>query len=55
MPNLSPKVKTLLEVVLGILQPYPVLDLQIELRLLKMVPNGSPYLKPWGLTPKSGL
>jgi len=47
---------SLLEVVLGLLQPlHPVLDLWIELRLLKMVPNDFPYPKPWGLTPKSSL
>ena len=40
---------SLLEVVLGRLQPlYPVLDLQINLRLLKMVPNDFPYPKTWG-------
>ena len=35
---------SLLEVVLGLLQPiHPVLHLQINLRLTKMVPNDSPY------------
>ena len=34
------------EVVLGLLQPlHPVLDLQINLRLVKMVPNDFPYTK----------
>ena len=46
----------LLEVVLGLLQPlHPVLDLQINLILLKMLPNDSSYLKTWGLTQKSSL
>ena len=40
--------KSLFEVVLGLKQPlYPVLDLQIDLKLLKMVPNDSPYPKTW--------
>ena len=40
---------SILEVALGLLQPlYPVLDLQIDLRLLKMVPNDSPFPKTWG-------
>ena len=44
------------EVVLGLLQPlHPVIKLQIELRLLKMVPNDSLYPKIWDLTPKSSL
>ena len=35
---------SLLEVVLGLVQPlHPVLHLQINLRLTKMVPNDSPY------------
>ena len=35
---------TLPEVVLGFLQPlHPVLDLQVYLRLTKMVPNDSQY------------
>jgi len=47
---------SLLEVVIGLLQPlHPVLDLQIDLRLLKMVLNGFPYPKTWGLTTKSSL
>ena len=48
-PNSSPlhvqnQVKmSLLEVALGLIQPlHPVLDLQIDLRLLNMVPNLSP-------------
>ena len=44
------------EDVLGLLQPlHLVLDLQIDLRLTKMVPNDSPCQKTWGLTPKSSL
>ena len=35
-----------LEVVLDLLQP--VLDLQVNLRLLERVPNDSPYPKTWG-------
>ena len=47
---------SLLEVVLGLLQPiHPVSDLQIDLRLRKMVPNDSPYPNTLGLTPKSSL
>ena len=42
------------EDVLGLLQPlHLVLDLQIDLRLTKMVPHDSPCQKTWGLTPKS--
>ena len=48
------KVRTfLLEVVLDLL--HPILDLQVDLRLLKMVPNDSPYPKTLGLIPKSSL
>ena len=37
---------SLLKVALGVLQPlHPVLDLQINLRLVKIVPNDSPYPK----------
>ena len=37
---------SLLEVIIGLLQPLPpVLNLQIDLRLLKMVLNGFPYPK----------
>ena len=40
---------SLLEVVLGVLQPLdPVHDLQVGLRLLKMVPNDCPCPKTWG-------
>ena len=40
-----------LQVVLGLLQPLdPVLDLQINLRLLNMVPNDFSYPKTWGNT-----
>ena len=39
---------SLLEVVLGLLQPlHPVLDLQVGVRLLKMVPNDFPWPKTW--------
>jgi hypothetical protein len=35
---------SLLEVLLGLLQPlHPILDLQVELRLMKMIPNDLPY------------
>ena len=48
-PKLSLRTKviiSLLEEVLGLLQPlHPVLDLWIELRLLKINPNDSPYPK----------
>ena len=43
----------LLEVVLDLL--HPILDLQVNLRLLEMVPNDSPYPKTLSLTPKSSL
>ena len=37
------------EVILDLLQPLqPILDLQVNLRLLEMVPNDSPYPKTWG-------
>ena len=54
---LRTKVKiSLLVVFLGLVQPlHHVLDLQIDLRLTKMVPNDSPYPKTWGLTPKSSV
>ena len=43
------------EVLLGLLQPVQVvLALQVHLWPLSMVPNDSPYSKPWGLK-KSGL
>ena len=39
---------SLLDVVLGLLQPlHPVHDLQVGLRLLKMVPNDCPCPKTW--------
>ena len=39
---------SLLEVVLGLLQPLdPVLDLQVGVRLLKMVPKDFPLPKTW--------
>jgi len=39
---------SLLEVVLGLLQPlHPVLDLQVGVRLLKMVPNDFLLPKTW--------
>ena len=41
------------EVVLGLLQTFhPVLGLQIDLRLLKIVSNDSPYPKTFSLIPK---
>ena len=47
---------SLLEVIFGLLQPlHPLLDLQVGLRLLKMVPNDFPWPKTWCLTPKSSL
>ena len=47
---------SLLEEVLGLLQPiHPVLDLQTDLRLTKMVPYDSPCQKIWGVTPKLSL
>ena len=43
------------EVLLGLLQPVQsVLSLQVNLRVLKMVPNDSSYPKTWGLK-KPGL
>ena len=40
---------SLLEVILGLLQPlHLVLDLQVGVRLLKMVPNDFPWPKTWG-------
>ena len=37
------------EELLDLLQPVqPVLDLQVNLTLLEMVPNDSPYPKTWG-------
>ena len=64
VPNESPYLKTivlppdhaqqvrilLLEVLPDLLQPlHSLLGLQVDLRLLKMVPNDSPYPKTWGL------
>ena len=47
---------SLLEVVLGLLQPlHHFLDLQVDLRLMKMVPNDFPWPKTLGLTPKTSL
>ena len=44
------------EVILDLLQPLqPIIDLQVNLRLLEMVPNDYPYPKTWGLTPKPSL
>ena len=40
---------SLLEVILGLLQPlHPVLDLQLELRLMKRIPNDLPCQKNIG-------
>ena len=37
-----------LEVVLDLLQPlHPILDIQVNLRVLKIIPNDSPYPKTW--------
>ena len=45
-----PEAKLLREDVLDLLQPVQaVLDLQVNLGPLKMVPNDSPYPKTWGL------
>ena len=47
------EVKLLHEVILDLLQSVQaVLDLQVNLRVLKMVPNDSPYPKTWGLKKK---
>ena len=47
---------SLFEVLLDLLQPlHPVLGLQGDLRLLKMVPNDSPYLKTLVLSPEPCL
>ena len=44
------EVDLLREVLLDLLQPVQsVLSLQVNLRVLKMVPNDSPYPKTWGL------
>ena len=44
------------EDILDLLQPVQaVLDLQVNLGPLEMVPNDSPYPKTWGLKKKSGL
>ena len=46
----------LLEGLLDLLQAVePVLDLQVNLRPLEMVPNDSPYPKTWGLGKKTSL
>ena len=58
-PKLSLRTKviiSLLEEVLGLLQPlHPVLELQIDLWLTKMVPYDSPCQKTWCVTPKLSL
>ena len=37
------------EGILDLLQPlHPILDLQVNLGFLKIVPNDSPYPKTWG-------
>ena len=47
---------SLLEEVLGLLQSlHPILELQIDLWLTKMVPYDSPCQKVWGVTPKLSL
>ena len=46
----------LLEVVLDILHPvHPLLDLQVDLSIMKMVPNDFTCQKTLGLTPKPSL
>ena len=46
--HLEPFTISLLEVVLGLLKPlHPVLDLQVGVRLLKMVPKDFPWPKTW--------
>ena len=53
--NKVSEVELLREVLLDLLQPVQsVLSLQVNLRVLKMVPNDSPYPKTWGLK-KTGL
>ena len=58
-PKLTLRTKviiSLLEVVLGLLQPlHPVLELQIDLWLTKMVPYDSPCQKTWCVKPKLSL
>ena len=58
-PKLSLRTKviiSLLEEVLGLLQSlHPILELQIDLWLTKMVPYDSPCQKIWGVTPKLSL
>ena len=58
-PKLTLRTKviiSLLEEVLGLLQPlHPVLELQIDLWLTKMVPYDSPCQKTWCVTPKLSL
>ena len=50
------EVELLREVLLDLLQPVQsVLSLQVNLRVLKIVPNDSPYTKTWGLQKKTGL
>ena len=47
------EVELLREVLLDLLQPVQsVLSLQVNLRVLKTVPNDSPYPKTWGLQKK---
>ena len=49
------EVELLLEVLLDLLQPVqPVLSLQVNLRLLEMVSNDSPYPKTWVLKKNPG-
>ena len=44
------------EDILDLLQPIQaVLDLQVNLRPLSVVPNDSPYQKTWDFKKKSGL
>ena len=56
-PNLAcSEVKSLHKVVLDLLQPVQaVLALQVNLRVLKMVPNDFPYQRIWGLKKVSSM
>ena len=50
------KAELLHKVIIDLILPVQsVLDLQVNLRLLEMVPIDSPYSKTWGLTPNPSL
>ena len=54
--NKVSEVELLREVLLDLLQPVQsVLSLQVNLRVLKMVPNDSSYPKTWGLKKNRSL